>query len=287
MVSIIMSAYNASSTIEEALQTCLSQTYSNLEIIVVNDCSIDNTEDIVNKLREKDNRIKLINHEVNKGAGLARRTGILNMSGEYMTFLDSDDYLKEDCIETLVNAIQKYSVDVVCPGSIVTDFEGNIIKEKIPKLCIQTGKDKFSKNDEDTKRFMNPMLIKASLWKNVLYSDRRFIEDTQTLFKILWHTDKILLLDYAGYYYRQNPNSLIHTSNDIKYAIYQTLCAKDITEFLLSKNNNSGTKPFLIKYANILNMSFEEEEVLKYKDELDELYEFYLLIKKQTCLENA
>lgn len=275
MISIVMSAYNAQKTIEKAINSCLNQSYKDIEVIIVNDCSTDNTKQIVEYLASKDSRVRLINHEVNKGAGLARRTGIENIRGEYMTFLDSDDYLKKNCLKKLYDALIKYNVDIVAPGFIVTDDKYNVIGERIPDKKVLKGVDKFKPNKDDTKRFMNPMLIKSSLWDNVTYSHRIFLEDTPTLVRILHYADSILTLDYAGYYYVQNPTSLIRSSNTLKYIIFKTLSVKDTIIFFNSVGTYMSNKAFIEEYSKLLELEIEDEEYELYKDELDELYDYF------------
>ena len=99
------------------------------------------------------------------------------MSGDYMTFLDADDYLKEDCLYTYINNIE--DCDILSSGYICVDNDS--IFEIIPDKELHKGNDRFKHNKQDTKRFMNMMLIKSSLWNKVTYSSRRYIEDTPTL----------------------------------------------------------------------------------------------------------
>jgi len=278
MISIVISAYNTSSTIERTIKSVLSQSYENWEMIIINDCSFDNTLEIVKEYANKDKRIKVLSHHENKGAGLARRTGIENITGEYTIFLDSDDYLKEDCLEVLYNTAVNNNVDIVSPGYIVTDLFGNILETKIPEKKLYVGDNKFSPNKEETKRFMNPMLIKSSLWNNVTYSSRRFLEDIPTLVQLLYYANGVLTLDYAGYYYVQNPTSLIHSSSQIKHDIFRLLCIKDVTAFFNNKGENLSNNNFLKEYNSLLEKDIEEDEYIKYKNELDELYTYYLSV---------
>lgn len=265
MISIIMSCYNSEKTVARAIQSVLNQTYQDFELVIVNDCSTDNSEQIIKQFN--DPRIKLINHSENKGAGLARRTAISNMSGEYMTFLDSDDYLKEDCLETLINNMG--DCDIVSPGYVCVD--GDNVFELIPDKEIHEGKDRFKHNKQDTKRFMNMMLIKSSLWDNVTYSSRRYIEDTPTLVQIIYYANKIQMLDYAGYYYTQNPNSLIHSADNIKDTIYLALCTMDNYKFFKDKVQGLTLDSFIKEYNKVkeLNTDLYKEEQI----ELDEFYE--------------
>lgn len=277
MISIITSAYNAQSTIGRAIESIQSQSFKDWEMLIVNDCSTDNTVNIVKEYSNKDARIRLISHNVNKGAGLARRTGISAIKGEYMTFLDSDDYLKPDCLEKLYWYISHYDVDIVSPGYISITPNGEVIHEKKPSSkVIQVDGAKFKANQEDTKRFMNPMLIKSSLWDKVIYSARRFIEDTPTLVQILYWARNIMLIDYAGYYYVQNPTSLVHSSSKLKQLIYQTLCIKDIASFFKSvgKNGFSNDAQFRKQYTMIQGLCTKDDRI-KFKNELEELENYY------------
>lgn len=280
MISIVTSAFNASATISRAIESVQSQSFKDWEMIVINDCSTDNTAEIIESYAINDSRIRLVNHEVNKGAGLARRTGIANIRGEWMTFLDSDDYLKEDCLEILYNAAINYKADIVSPGYIRIDSSNHILENKIPKKHLYIGENKFKPNKEDTKRFMNPMLIKSILWDKITYSHRRFIEDTITLVKLLYYADSILTLDYAGYYYVQNPVSLTHSSNIVKYCIFKTLSVKDTIIFFNNVGIHMSNKEFIKEYSKLLELDIEDEEYELYKNELDELYNYYLTIAK-------
>lgn len=276
MISIVTSAYNASSTIGKAIESIQSQTFKDWEMIIVNDYSTDNTAEIVQSYASKDARIRLIQHDINKGAGIARRTGISNIKGEWMTFLDSDDYLKPDCLEVLYFYATNYDVDIVSQGYISVEPNGDIIKERKPSKCvIQVEGAKFRPNAEDTKRFMNPMLIKSNLWDKVEYSSRRFIEDTPTLVQILYWARNIMLIDYAGYYYVQNSSSLIHSASNTKYLIYQTLCIKDIALFFKSvgMSHLSNDAQFKANYKAIKQVCTPTDRV-KYRNELDELKQY-------------
>ena len=264
MISIIMSCYNAEKTVARAIQSVLNQTYQDFELIIVNDCSTDNSEQVIRQFT--DSRIKLINHSENKGAGLARRTAINNMSGDYMTFLDADDYLKENCLETYINNIG--DCDILSSGYICVD--GDTIFEIIPDKELHEGKDRFKHNKQDTKRFMNMMLIKSSLWNNVIYSSRRYIEDTPTLVQIIYYANKIQILNYAGYYYTQNSNSLIHSADTIKDTIYLALCAMDNYKFFKDKVYGLTLDSFIKEYNKV-----KELDTDLYKEEQIELDEFY------------
>ena len=161
MISIVMSAYNAASTIRRAIDSVISQSITDWELIVIDDGSTDDTPEVV--LSYSDDRIILIKHDKNMGAGIARRTGTKNIRGEWMMFLDSDDFISDEYLETLLFTTTIVDTDIVSSGFITIDENNTFLSERVPEFRIQDGWDKFSHDKSDTKRFMNPMLIRSSL----------------------------------------------------------------------------------------------------------------------------
>lgn len=107
LVSIITPAYNAAEYIAETIESVLDQTYPNWEMLIINDCSKDNTAEIVRSYTIKDKRIKLINLEKNSGAAVARNTAIQNAKGRYVAFLDSDDLWKKEKLQKQLSFMQQ------------------------------------------------------------------------------------------------------------------------------------------------------------------------------------
>lgn len=107
LVSIITPAYNAAAYIAETIESVLAQTYTNWEMLIANDCSKDNTAEIVESYAKKDKRIKLINLKQNSGAAAARNTAIQNAKGRYIAFLDSDDLWKKEKLQKQIQFIQQ------------------------------------------------------------------------------------------------------------------------------------------------------------------------------------
>ena len=107
LVSIITPAYNAAAYIAETIESVLAQTYTNWEMLIANDCSKDNTSEIVQRYAAKDKRIKLINLKQNSGAAVARNTAIQNAKGRYIAFLDSDDLWKKEKLQKQIQFMQQ------------------------------------------------------------------------------------------------------------------------------------------------------------------------------------
>ena len=112
VISVIIPTYNRANTIERSAKSVLNQTYKDLELIIVDDCSSDNTEEIVANLAEHDDRVCYIRHEKNKGACAARNAGIDAARGEYIAFQDSDDVWRPEKLEKQIEVLQKYEADI-------------------------------------------------------------------------------------------------------------------------------------------------------------------------------
>ena len=127
LVSVIIPVYNQESYVEKCLKSIVNQTYRNLQIIVVNDGSTDNSLIILNKYKKKDNRIVVLTKK-NEGVALARKEGLQMAKGDYVAFVDSDDFLPKSAISELMEPARQYMVDVVI-GSLCRYFLGGIKKE--------------------------------------------------------------------------------------------------------------------------------------------------------------
>ncbi len=112
LLTVVVPVYNVEEYLRECLDSVVNQTYTNLEIIIVNDCTPDNSEEIILEYQAKDPRIKYIKHEKNLGLGGARNTGITNASGDWIAFVDSDDYIDLNTYEYMTNLIQKNNVGI-------------------------------------------------------------------------------------------------------------------------------------------------------------------------------
>lgn len=271
-----MSAYNAEKTINRAIDSVFKQNYSNIELIVVNDCSTDNTESIVKSYN--DDRIVLINHEVNLGAGCARDTGVKNCTGDYIKFLDSDDYLSEDAINKYVQCVLEYKADILVDGYIIEDTNCNVLEIRKPKtIIIETGDDRFTPDVNECKRFLTLFFIKKSLFDTITYSHRRYCEDTPTLFKLIYLCNKLVQIPYAGYHYTQNDWSLIHTASKLKSKIYSVLAAIDNTLFLRERGEEMNDNLVLTMYDFL--KDYTEEDLLEFPEEMKEINTFLKTIK--------
>lgn len=115
LVSIIIPVYNSVTALSKCLESVVSQSYKNIEVILVNDGSTDGSEKICDSFAEKDDRVRVF-HNANHGVSFTRNFGIEHCAGNYIMFVDSDDHIEPDTVELLMNAMEKYSVDLVFGG---------------------------------------------------------------------------------------------------------------------------------------------------------------------------
>ena len=127
LISIIMAAYNAEKTIEQAISSVLNQTYPNFELLVVNDCSKDRTEELVKGIAVNDSRVRLISNIKNSGVSYTRKHGLEEAKGSWIAILDSDDAWAPEKLEKQIVLQKKMSADLLFTGSVFMDSDGRPI----------------------------------------------------------------------------------------------------------------------------------------------------------------
>ncbi|MFE3872326.1 glycosyltransferase [Flavobacterium sp. ZS1P70] len=210
-VSVIIPVYNAEKFLVDCIQSLLNQTLQECEFIFVNDGSSDSSQQIIEKFRGKDARIVLINQE-NKGISSARNIGIEVSKGEYVGFLDNDDYVKETMFETLYNNAIKNNLDIVVSKTILGRDHKYIIKDAVfptEKIYHQDFIQKYIitslLREEDLFAVWNKIYKRSLVFqKEVRFPNSRVIEE-DNMFNIqaFNQASKVIFLDYSGYFYRE------------------------------------------------------------------------------------
>ena len=219
-VSVIVPVYNVAKYLEECLNSIINQTYKNIEIIIVNDGSTDNSLDIIEIFKNKDNRIKVISQE-NKGISEARNIGLKNTVGEFILYVDSDDYLELNCIKEAVDKINNDCSEMVIFNYTRVydcDVEG---KSENVSLNLNTEKVYEGKDiaimllKNLTQGYVwNKLFRKRNLVENKFEFEKgRTIEDIYPIFKELINSKKVSYINKYNYNYRQRSNSAVHTFN--------------------------------------------------------------------------
>lgn len=160
-VSVIMAAYNAEKTIEFSINSVISQTYMNWELIVVNDCSNDLTKSIVEDFAKSDSRIRLISNEKNSGVSISRKNGMNNAKGDWIAVLDSDDAWENNKLEKQIDLIKCKNAKLVFTGSAFMSNEGNMLDWQLHVPSMITYKELLKQNLVSN----SSVLVKAELYK--------------------------------------------------------------------------------------------------------------------------
>ena len=210
MISVIVPVYNVEKYLEECLDSIQNQTYSDIEVILVNDGSTDKSKEICGKYCKQDNRFQLLNQE-NQGLSAARNNGVAASTGEFIAFVDSDDIILPNYLETLMYYMRE-DVDIV--ESQFTISKEKFLAESYKELTIL-----FEGNSQEAVRIfpkhvlnVNAVikLYRRSIVEAVPYIDGVIFEDVYCGIGMLKYIRKIIKIDYKGYYYRQRQTSIMH-----------------------------------------------------------------------------
>ena len=188
-VSVIIPVYNVEQYLRQCLDSVCNQTFKDIEIIVVNDCSPDNSLQIIKEYQQKDKRIVLVDLKQNGGLGNARNQGMKIAKGKYLTFVDSDDFISNNCIEVLYNNIEKLNTNFI--GSEFLHYNANT--HKISDGIIFFNKYNTVINDIHTKKTILQRLAICRPW-GILFS-RHFLQSKNIFFKIRRHEDILFMYE--------------------------------------------------------------------------------------------
>lgn len=211
--SVIIAAYNIEDYIERAIESVEKQTLQNLEIIVINDCSTDKTGEKVLNLCSKYDNIVYLEHKENKKAGGARNTGLEIAQGEYIVFLDGDDYLaNETVLEKLDKVIGTDTVDVVYLGfKIGGDREELVIPT--PETCTKTYKAAIDKYPNPWSKCWRREFLKEN---NITFPEHRFYEDVLFVYKGVMKSQSQKIADFVVHNYTSGRTNSMTTKISLK-----------------------------------------------------------------------
>lgn len=205
-LSIIVPVYNAEKYLEKCLTSLVNQTLKDIDIICVDDGSSDNSLKILKKFREQDSRI-LILEQSNHGQSAARNHGIAYVSGEYLGFVDSDDWVDLDYFEKLYLAAKKYECDIACAGFKRCRGFRNSIKKRYKKEQVLTSvNDKVKADNIPHDNYVWNKIYKRENW-SFDFVVGRYFEDIALVIKILHKMGKMVTVPNTYYNYRVNPTS--------------------------------------------------------------------------------
>lgn len=228
-VSVIVPAYNSEKFLGKCINSLIKQTLKEIEIIIVDDGSTDGTVELAEKYGSADCRVKLIKQQ-HKKQGAARNNGTKNASGEYIGFVDSDDWVDEAYYEKLYTAAKKYNSDIALATNIrigngKTKKRLNIRKEEY----VTTFQDKLDIGKQPTNPCPTNKIYRASMLKenNISWQEDVFCEDKLFTIQAVYYANGIVSVPDVNYYYFRNLTSTVNTKS------------KEHTEKLIRDKNNA------------------------------------------------
>lgn len=304
-VTIVVPIYNVEPFIKECLDSLINQTLKEIEILCIDDCGTDNSIKITEEYAKKDNRIKIIHHERNLGLGATRNTGIKYSTGEYIGFVDSDDWVDLDYYEVLYNETKKSGVEIILNDNIIK------YKSKFSQKQFYRPKRKNKKGffEISCDNLLNiPAMTWCKLYKksfldliNIKFPDKLRYEDNYFNFTTLTFLKKIYIINGPKYFYRRRTDSIIGLNRkviknddmlEIVKNIYSFYKKNDLTNkfkliIIFLKDHlelHQNKEKFFLKIQNffqeIKNDIFDNKRLYNEK----EIFFFENVLNKKFCL---
>tara|TARA_Y100000590_G_scaffold201045_1_gene228463 strand:- start:2556 stop:3410 length:855 start_codon:yes stop_codon:yes gene_type:complete len=270
-VSIVIPVYNVEKYLSKCLDSVCNQTLKDIEIICINDCSQDNSLEVLQKYAEEDSRIKLVDFKENKGVSVARNTGISLATGEYIGFIDSDDYIDFDFYEKLYKLAKKESADI-CKGSDLTviDFDNSVYTSD---MASDISKNKLNFWCQYTTAIFRNSFLKEF---KIDFDTRMIIcEDLDFNLKSSIFSNKIVLENTVKYYYVRRDNSLNSKLYDSAKVDSLLIYAEKVFTYLNSYNLTLSDKMLIANRVIAQLNAAKNHRVDKNSEEYTKIFKFY------------
>lgn len=219
MISVIVPVYNVEIYLERCIQSLVSQTYLNLEIVLVDDGSTDSSSKICDKWAENDTRIKVI-HKENGGLSDARNAGLKVAMGEYISFVDSDDWIAKDFYEVLIRVLNENNADIAeCGVYFVNDKEEILQKRGIKEEVLTLNRIEALKRlilENGVYQTVWNKLYKRTIVQGILFEVGKYHEDEYWTYQVFDRIEKMAVINQPGYYYLQRNSSIMGEKYSIK-----------------------------------------------------------------------
>ena len=258
LLSIIIPVYNAEKYISACLNSILNQTYTNIEIIIIDDGSTDSSLEICNIFAQTDHRIKIY-HQSNKGQSTARNRGLKIATGKYITFVDADDAINIDVYSNNINYLEdNRSIDIVQYPCIVSYGSKKAYPRKpsSQKISGQYNLFKAWLQDKIITSYMGNKIFRKQIFDNIHFYEGIYYEDRYLMCQLLTSISNIYISDIGTYYYYERENQT--TQKPLSQITLQSIICADmnIVKYLLRMNIllNICTKRYFDCFAHYLIM---------------------------------
>lgn len=277
-ISVIIPVYNTEKYLSRCLESIINQTYTDLEIICVNDGSTDNSAKILEEYAKKDKRIKVISQN-NRGLSMARNVGLKHMSGQYVSFIDSDDWIDVEYYEYLMYQIKYNNADIAMSGMRIV-HDRNISNNATPNLVTNNFVKKVKNLPNGS---VCDKLFKSELFKGIEFPRGRYYEDNIVLITIMQKSNIVAFSNYVSYYYFVNQSGICKTKDDKitqQKQKDQVYFAQEIMNFArqIHCKNTDAIKDFIVRTIAAKFISKKSEYYEQIKEILGKSY----LYKRKT-----
>lgn len=268
LISVIVPIYNTEKYLVECIESIREQTYSNIEIILVDDGSTDASIEICDEFSKKDSRVRVF-HKENEGSAVAKNFGIQQSKGEYIILVDSDDTVSDKMIEVLYTHIKEKNADIAIGNYYIYDESDKnfyfYVTDKdfsVEELAIQEIMNRQAGDWRfNSSAFILPTfkLIKKELFKEVQFSNGRRFDDEATMHRFYLLASKIIFINDNLYRYRQRSGSIMRSKFDLSWARdLVEVFSKKISDLVLSGLDVSVMR---IRFVNLLK---DYKQILEY-----------------------
>lgn len=252
VISVVVPVYNVEPYLKECLESIINQTYRDLEIILIDDGSTDKSGDICDEYGKKDERIIVI-HQSNQGSASAKNAGLRKSSGEYLAFVDSDDFLQEDAYEFMVKQLEEYCADIIqgCFRKVYQKFYRDV--NKIIEMQILDTSEFLELFTKDwTCGLLWDKLYKRDIFKDIYFKEGYKIDDEFFTYKGVMNSKKILRVPHYIYNYRQRISSVMFSKDSQLKIISDSLEYLSIRREEVTKSFPQLKKVYDEHYLNML-----------------------------------
>jgi glycosyltransferase involved in cell wall biosynthesis len=272
-ISIIVPVYNVEKYIHCCVNSILEQSFKDFECILVDDCSPDNCPKICDEYKNIDNRIQVVHKKQNAGSPQARKTGFEVSKGNYILFIDSDDWIEPDMLEKMYEKAITNNYDIVI-SNCFHNYNNTQTNYKTPELQDKISILKYIIMYWHYSPSVCDKLVKRDIYEKIIFPTHQYIEDKVITIQTIYYSEKIGYLPVCLYHYRKNPDSICNSET-------QTNKTKDeyhnfviILKFLDSKKLISKLEHELCFRINTIKLSFLKDKNLRNSFHViaDELY---------------
>lgn len=254
LISVIVPIYNKQHVIHQCIDSLLNQTYSNIEILLVNDASFDHSGKICEEYAKKDNRIVYFCHETNTGSSGARNTALDHARGKYISFVDGDDYVQPNFLEILYKNLKEYHADIsVCDFIKIDPSKGEALKDSEEEIVIQEFShpmDMLSTLQWARAVVVWNKLYDARLFEGIRFPLNRIHQDEFTIHHVVAKANKVVFTSEKPYIYLQHEDSVMHNQTGSTY--YDGyLSIKDRITLLNDRNDIKNRNFWLLRLIEL------------------------------------